>query len=152
MAETPEEPKPPKSPLEAFKILASTVEVENAGEVFEFRLPSVLDEIKLGGMAKRVRREADPESAGYGGDFDETEQLSYMVAKAVALFVVCLVKTSAKWVYAADAAGKPVMAWQSWPPEVFQRVMEIAMAAQAAIVEFRNGGDSRGSAKPSVGG
>ena len=138
-AQRPTEENQPEAPnpLEAFKILESTVEVENRGEIFEFRLPTVLDEIRLGSVAKRVRREADPE--GSFGESEGIDPIAYAYGKAVSLFLVCLVRTSAKWVYAADKAGKPALNWQNWPPNVAERVLEISLAAEAAIATFRRG-------------
>jgi hypothetical protein len=128
-------PEAPKA-WEAFKILEKTILVENQGEEFEFAIPSSLHEIKIGAAIRRIRREADPYSAGQGEELG-WDQITYLHTRAVATILVCLVRTSAEWIYTKNTEGKPWMDWQNWPPENVERLLEISLAFDSAVSRFR---------------
>lgn len=135
---TSEPPTPdPTKPWENFKILERTILVENSGEEFEFAIPTSMTELKVGAAIRRLRREADPTSVG-PGEADGWDDMTQIHTRAMANFMVCLERTSAKWVYSADQNGKPVIDPNKWPAESVERILEINFAFGAAVQRFRS--------------
>lgn len=120
------------------RLLQSTVEVVNEGEVFEFAIPTVRHEIRISSLIPRVRRAADPEAAGES--MDGLDPAGYFYIRTVAFFLTCLKSTSAQWVFSPGPDGKPVMKWEEWPAAVTNRVLAISLEAQEAIARFHGGG------------
>jgi len=133
--ETPET-KTPVQPWEAFKILDRSIVVDNDGETFEFTIPSSIHELRIGAAIRRIRREIDPLAGGPGEEYG-WDMMAQLHVKAIAMFLVLLERTSAKWVYGPGLDGKPVVDWQNWPPEVVERVLEISIALDSAVQRFR---------------
>ena len=126
------------NPLDSYKILAKTIEVTNRDESFEFLIPSSLHELKIGAMVRRIRRDVDPMVGGPGEEYG-WDPIVQMHTKAIAIFLVCLQKTSAQWVYTQDSKGHPYIDWQNWPPEHVERILEIALAFENGVARFRSG-------------
>jgi hypothetical protein len=128
----------PASPKfwEAFELLERTILIKNDGEEFEFAIPSSMHEIKIGAAMRKLRREADPAGAGPGEEYG-WDDATFAHTRALAVFLVCLEKTSAKWVYSADQSGKPIIDPSKWPPETAERVLEIYLAFNQAVGRFR---------------
>lgn len=120
------------------KLLQSTIVVNDEGEEFEFDIPTVRQEIRISSMIPRIRRLADPESAGEG--MDGLDPSGYFYIRAIATFLACLKSTDAKWVYAPGKDGKPVIQWENWPAGVTERVLKIALAFQEEVSRFHGGG------------
>lgn len=127
------------SPETTARLLQDTIMVVDRGEEFEFRLPTTRDELRISSMLPRLRRIADPESEGE--PLSNLDQGAYLHLRSIALFITCLKSTSAKWVAdTLDRGGKPLIAWESWPPEVTGRVMDIALAFMAEVSRFHSQG------------
>lgn len=122
------------------KLLKSTIVVTNNGEEFEFVIPTVRHEIRISSMIPRIRRIADPESAG--DSMDGLDPSGYFYIRAIATFITCLKNTSATWVHSPGPDGKPILSWDSWPPDVTERVLEIALAFQEEVSRFHGRGTS----------
>ena len=129
-------PTPTVPPWENFKILDTSITVDNSGESFEFTIPSSLHELKIGAATRRIRREIDPMASGPGEEYG-WDVISQMHTKSIAMFQVLLIRTSAKWVYGPGPDGKPIVDWQNWPADVVERVLEISLALDSAVQRFR---------------
>lgn len=137
----PQAPPPPDpSPVLQARLLQSTVEVIDHGEVFEFAIPTVRHEIRISSMIPRIRRLADPDSAGES--MEGIDPAGYFYIRAIATFLTCLKSTSATWVHSPGPDGKPVVAWETWPAAVTNRVLEIALAFQQEVSRFHDGGSA----------
>lgn len=127
-------PEQDDGPATTARLLQDTVVVDDQGEQFTFGVPTVKDEMKVGSMLPRLRRLADPESAGE--PLSTLDEFTMFRLRAVALFLTCLRSTTAKWVYSADVTGKPTIDWEKWPEDATPRVMNIAMAFVQEVSTF----------------
>lgn len=123
-------------PWENFKILDKTIQIFNDGEEFEFAIPSALHEIRIGAAIRKVRRVVDPDSVGPGEE-SGWDTMAFLHTKAIAIFLTCLARTSATWVYGPGPDGKPIIDWTNWPAESVERVLEISLAFDSAVQRFR---------------
>ncbi len=131
-------PAQDSSPASTARLLQDEVVVENGGETFIFRIPTTRDEIRVGSQIPRLRRIADPESAGEG--MDSLDPGTFFYLRAIALFLTCLKSTDAKWIYSPGLEGKPTIKWDEWPASVTNRVLEIALSAQDQVARFHSPG------------
>jgi len=106
-------------------------------EEFEFRIPTIADEVAIGTRMRKLRREIDPADDGTGQL--EQETLAYL--KGMAYFEVLLVSTSAvNWVYTKVKDGRQIIDSLKFPPEKTNTVLFVAMTFHGQVQRFRYGG------------
>lgn len=120
---------------ESVNIATKTVVVREGPMEFEFRIPTLLDEAKIGARIRRLRMLADPLDDP-GGTLDP-DTLAYL--KAMAYFDVLLIAASgAEWAWSKGADGKLVVDSTKFPEDKADVVRLIAARAFWLIYRFRN--------------
>ncbi len=105
------------------------------GNTFEFRIPTVMDQGKIGIKAKNLRKLTFPDSDGSEEGLDpETMHLF----RALALFSVALVKSDAEWIWTTDKNGKPYFDPMTVPSKYFNTIMEVYLGYLEAQDSFRS--------------
>lgn len=115
-----------------------TIEVPYRGETYEFRIPTIHDDIKIGARVKAIYRKLDPEFDGMQGlDFNTQYQL-----RLCGTFEILLMRSSAAWPFAANAAqGTVACDTALWRPEDAGLAGEVFNAFSEALGNFRTGGN-----------
>lgn len=117
-----------------------TITVPHGGETYEFRIPSIHDDIKIGARVKALYRKLDPEYDGdaRGLDFNTQYQL-----RLCGTFEILLLRSSASWPFAANAAqGTVACDTALWRPEDAGLAGEVFNAFSEALGNFRAGGNT----------
>lgn len=115
-------------------VLQDTIEVEHRGEKYEFRIPSLREEIKLGLHERSIRRELDPDSGGAAEGLDIS---TTMMVRAAAAFEVLLKSSTAKWPFSEGPAKEPVVDFRKFPTDKAEEVAAIGFAFETQLQEFR---------------
>jgi len=103
------------------------------GDEFEFRIPSIQDEVTIGLCMRRLRRKADPLDDGAGAlDVDTMTWL-----RSMALFESLLVSSSADWPYSKNDSGKRVVDTSKFPPEKTSTALFVALSVNGEVDRFR---------------
>ena len=106
-------------------------------EEFEFRIPTIADEVALGTRMRRLRRAIDPMDDGSGQLDGDT--MAYL--RAMAYFEVLLKSTSATdWVYTKTADGKQYVDSTTFPPDKANIILFVAGSLYSRVQTFRFGG------------
>lgn len=119
--------------------LKNEITIEHSGETYVFKIPSIKDRIKIAGVGADLRKEADPKGNGITLGYDPT---TVMFTDTVALFMVLLKSTSAKWVYGKDASNNPKIDLDAWPDDV--PFMEVVSQFNDELEKFRTKGNPNG--------
>lgn len=129
---------------ETDKLLKQTIEIRHNGETYEFRIPSFMDEIKLGLQARRIRRQLDPEG---DGSADGLDFATSMLVRSAAVFELLLQSATAKWPYSTGEHGEPVVDITKWPDDKMEEATAIGLAFETDLTRFRqNRAPDRGTA------
>ena len=113
----------------------TTVTVSDDGSEFEFRIPSILDEVKIGARMRRLRLAADPmDDPGSPIDLDT---MAYL--KSMAYFEVLLEASNASWAWVMGPQGKMVVDSTKFPPNKVNQVIRVASEAIGQVNRFRAG-------------
>lgn len=137
-AETPSpaSPEPPRP-----RVLQNAIEVPFKGDTFSFRIPTILDEVKIGSRLREILRRADPESQGQVAGLD---WMTFNRLEACAGFEILLEKASATWPFQEDSHTKRVtVSSAAFPPAQAETVLTVYQGFQEALRTFRAGGDTR---------
>lgn len=118
------------------KLLAKTHTVTFGKQTFEFALPTIATQLKLGVRARSIRRAYDP--LGYGEEVGLDEDTA-LLAWGSAAFEVLLVGCDAEsnWPYSKTEAGAPVVDYTKWPAERLDDVLEVARTLWGDLQRFR---------------
>lgn len=112
----------------------TSVLVRDTGSEFEFRMPSILDEVKVGARMRRLRQMADPLDDP-GGNVD-LDTLAYL--KSMAYFDVLLEKASgAEWAWHMGPNGKRAVDSTRFPADRTNQVIRVAADAIGQVNTFR---------------
>jgi hypothetical protein len=120
-------------------VLQETLKVKVKDIEYEFRIPSLADEIRLGMHERKIRRELDPDGDGSAEGLDNAS--SWMVRSA-AVMEVLLVGASNQWPYSKGDQGEPVVNFRKWAKERVGEAAAVGLAFQAALDKFRGIGAS----------
>ncbi len=112
------------------------VKENSTNEEFEFRIPTIADEVAIGTKMRKLRRAIDPMDDGTGQLDQDT--LAYL--RAMAYFEVLLVATSVTWVYTKTTDGKQFINSLEFPPEKVNTVLFVAGTLYGQVQRFRYGG------------
>ena len=125
---------------ETFKTsLTVTVGADN----FEFKIPGLHEEIKIGSRMNRLRQQIDPEWDGMTPlDFN-----SATVLRACSVFETLLVRASAEWCFSPGPQGKPIVDSSRFPSNKAREVVEAYEGYNEQLRNFREGGTA-GQALP----
>lgn len=123
------------------RILEATFE----GVKYEFRIPSMHDEINIGMRAREIRRKivgADGDAGEDGLDWN-----TVYLCRCSATMEVLLAR-GPQWVFSAGPDGKPIVDSAQWAPENIDDVLGAVGAFRTAHNTFRNKGTAN---KPAPG-
>jgi hypothetical protein len=115
-------------------VLQTTIEVSHKGEKYEFRIPSLVEEIKLGMHERNIRRELDPSSGGAPEGLDVS---TTMLVRAAAAFEVLLKTSTAKWPFSEGRDKEPVVDFRKFPPHMVEEVAAIGFEFETKLQRFR---------------
>ena len=131
---------------EALFVRELTVTHEHEGSKFSytFKVPSPMDQARVGIVARNLRREDDPESGGSDQGLDDLTALLYY---ASATFVVLYKRGDNDWVMTPSEGGTPECDPRAWGPDA--PVLEVFDAFTQELERFR---EERNSAqRPDLG-
>lgn len=115
--------------------LKTTLEIPFKGETFEFRIPTVLDDIKVGSRIREILRKADPESMGQVAGLDWA---TFNKLEACAGFELLLKSSSAKWPWTENAQKQVIVDSTLFPAEHNEDITAIYQGFSEALRRFRN--------------
>lgn len=120
------------------EITKTTLEVPVRGETYEFKIPSLHEEIAIGSRVTKLRRDIDPLWDGFSMGLDGNT--AYML-RACATFELLLKRASAQWVWSHEPnTGGPIVDSSKFPPDKVDLVMEVYQGFLEALSRFRQGG------------
>jgi hypothetical protein len=120
--------------------------VSVAGETYQFKMPSVRDDARIGSIARFIRAQDDPEHIGSADGLDFNTFIAY---QAFATFQVLLLRATTDWPFTAGPDGKPVINPDKFPDEA--PVMEVYEGYLDALATFRKGpAGAEGQPEPTV--
>ncbi len=123
-------------------ITRTDVTISFKGEKFVFRIPGILDEVKIGMASKKLRRKIDPDSVGVGEEWG-LDPLTYDYLWTCAVFQTML-KSGPPWVWGEAAAkeqtSEPAVDPDKWPAEKANDALLIAGAWRREVDRFRLAG------------
>jgi len=112
------------------------VKERETNDEFEFRIPTIADEVALGTRIRRLRRAIDPQDDGTG----ELDRDTMAYLRAMAYFEILHVSSSVDWVLTKLPDGKLIVDSLSFPPEKTNTVLFVAMSLYGQVQRFRFGG------------
>jgi hypothetical protein len=117
--------------------LQTTLIVPYKDDNFEFKIPSIHNEIAIGSRMSKLRAVIDPDWDGFSMGLDGGTQYSL---RACAAFELLLQKSSAKWPFSPDDIGAVKVDSSKFPPENAADVVQVYQAYQEKLTSFRSGG------------
>lgn len=117
-------------------ILRKSVIVKNRidNEEFEFKIPSLMDEIAIGTHMKRMRHMVDPMDDG--GPLDP-ETMAWL--RAATYFERQLLSASVDWPYTKNTDGSRTVRASEIPIEKVSTVLIVGGIYHNQVAQFRNG-------------
>ncbi len=112
-------------------LFQDTITVVHDNQNYEFKIPNNRLLAQWGIVARNLRRRDDPEGDGSEIGLSPMTLEQY---NALAAFELLLVKTSADWVYSADASGKRVIDSSRWPYNA--PVLEVYSLMNNELIRF----------------
>jgi len=127
-------------------LLKDSIEVNVKGQTYEFRVPSYMDEIKLGVRERNIRQDIEKEIGETitSGSADGIDNGTYFMVRVAAQFEVLLKKSSTRWPWTNDDKGNPIVNYKKWPNDKVNEAIEVGVAFGAELARFRDGGLSNG--------
>lgn len=129
----PDQQTPPESPPP--NPLSETITVTVEGDDYEFAIPSIVDEMKVGMRMRDIRRRINP-----NGDISDfgLDQSTLYFNRACAAFELLLRRTSASppWPFSAGSAG-PEVNCEKFPREKAATVIAVYGGLQEKLLSFR---------------
>lgn len=114
-----------------------TLTVDVGDDKFEFKIPSLHDEIRIGSKMTRLRQVIDPDWDGVSGGLDyETAWL----LRACATTEVLLQKSSCKWLWKQGADGTPYVDTSAVPEDKSMIFADAYKGYTSALSSFRQKG------------
>ena len=109
-------------------------------EEFEFRIPTLMDEIAIGGHMRRMRLQADPLDDGQGVLDGDT--MAWL--RAATYFERQLISSSVDWPYTKLPDGTRVVRASEFPIDKVNNVLIVAGLFHTEVSRFRAGGTTHG--------
>lgn len=125
-------------------ILKNTITIAYEGDDYEFRIPSLFDEMKIGVRARDIRRKIDP---GSGGSDFGLDQNTLFMNRACATFETMLLKASTDWPFSKGPTG-PAVDSEQFPKEKAAVVIAVYQELQEKLMTFRAGRSTDKSPDP----
>lgn len=119
------------------KVLQTTLKVSVKGVEYEFRIPSLADEIKLSMHERKIRAKLDPDG---NGSPDGLDRMATLMVRSAAIFEVLLESAGAKWPYSDDPKGAPKIDFEKWPTDKVGEAVAVGLEFENALARFRNPG------------
>ena len=121
--------------------LKKEIEISHGGEIFVFRIPSVMDKVRSGVAARRIRAAADPSAGGQPNGLDGE---TYFLVQAIATIETMLLRGPA-WIFSEGEKGAPpVIDPEKWPTERVDDIIPIVDKFEEEYARFRKGGSANG--------
>lgn len=118
------------------KLAQKTIVIKDGDAEFEFKIPTILDEVKIGARMRRLRMMADPMDDP-GGTVD-MDTLAYL--KSMAFFDVLLVAAdNAQWAWSKGLDGRRTVNSTEFPEDKTNQVLRVAGNAIVEVNRFRDG-------------
>lgn len=118
-------------------IAPTTLTVTAKSDTYEFKIPTLHDDIAIGARMSKLRKAIDPSWNGFDQDLDYTTQYTL---RAAATFEILLQKSSSAWPFFETPKG-PIVDSSKFPTDKFSDVLEGYGAFNDALAKFRAGGD-----------
>lgn len=125
------------------------LEITVRGQTHNFRIPTFKDEISIGMVARKIRRQFDPDGLGEPTGLDYT---TFNLCQYAAQIKVLLESSSgAQWLWSPekDADGKPTgkltIDPANWGPDRVAEVAEIGVEFSEKLDRFRSGRTDQGN-------
>lgn len=109
------------------------------GDDYVFKIPGLMDDMRVGVRARNIRRQADPNDPGEFGLSDEV----VLQVRAMASFEE-LLRKGPRWPWIADAQGKPLVDSLKFPDDRAGDVTAIYLLFLQQVNSFRLGRDTNG--------
>lgn len=119
-------------------VLKTSLEVEVNKEKYEFKIPTIHEEIGVGIRVKDIRRRLEPTWNGFEAGLDGQALLEL---RACATFELLLLKSSSKWPWIEDAKGNVICNSSKFPNSKYNDVLLAYQNFQDALNSFRTGGN-----------
>lgn len=118
--------------------LNKTISVPVGTDTFEFRLPTIMDEIRIGVRMRDIRRAA----IGPVGDVSDIgiDSMTHYSTSAAATLEILLVASSATWPFSEGPDKKPVVDATKFPVENTGDVIDAYTAYLEGVSTFRKKG------------
>lgn len=103
-------------------------------ETFEFRIPTLHDEIAIGSRMTRIRQAADPLWDGFSVAIDGNAQFAM---RACAAFEQLLDRSSVKWVFVEGPDKKPMVDSSKFPADKVPIIVRAYQGFQDSLTRFQ---------------
>lgn len=103
---------------------------------YEFRVPTIKDQMALGMRARAIRRQNDPTGSG---DLLGLDQDTAMLSWALGAFEILLTASGTQWPWSKDGEGKPIVIHSKFPDDKFDTVLLVGYKLDTEIGRFRKG-------------
>jgi hypothetical protein len=117
--------------------IQTSLKVPVREDTFEFRIPTIHDDIAIGSRATKLRRVIDPGWNGFDPIADAMAQYSL---DACATMEVLLDKASVTWPFTPSQNG-PIVDSSKFPADKVNDVLEAYSGFRQALATFRNEGN-----------
>lgn len=108
-------------------------------DTYEFAIPTLHDEIRIGSRMRRLRAAIDPEWDGFTQGLDAGT--SYTL-RACATLEELLKTASVRWPFSPDAKGAPAVDSSKWSPRDAMTALDVFAGFTDELVKFRSGLDA----------
>lgn len=116
-------------------LVKKTIVIKDEDSEFEFKIPTILDEVRVGVRMRKLRMMVDP-TDDPGGNID-LDTLAYL--KSMAYFELFLLSASnSEWVWARGPEGKQIVDSSQFPVEKTDQVLRVAAKVVGEVARFRN--------------
>jgi hypothetical protein len=116
-------------------VLKDSIDVTVNNETYTFRIPSYLDEIKIGVRQRDIVRSVSPDAG-----IDGVDGQTYFLINTAARFEVLLQSASVKWPYSNGPSGEPVVDFQKWPKDKVTEALAVGAVFSTELSSFRQRG------------
>ena len=119
------------------EVLQDTLTVEYSGETFQFKIPTIYDEMRIGVRMRDIRTTLV--GPGMSSTDEGLDNVTLFFNRACATFDVLLKKASVRWVFSEGESG-PVVNSANFPATKTDDVVGIYGGYQESLGTFRSGG------------
>jgi hypothetical protein len=132
---------PPTNATGAPAPLQSTITIKLAGASYEFRIPTLHDEIRIGAKMRTIAGIAAPDAML--GNVNSLDNMTAYTLRALATFEELLVKSDATWPWSQDPSGKVICNSATWPADKANVALDVYAGFTDELGKFRTGVDAR---------